>query len=85
MRRSSEQSVWISGLNKGGAADVEKSLYLTDRLDDNAVRLAALKLVLYFNESMIRAIESVCQHCCDIKYRDRILREKRVGVSYVKL
>ena len=47
MRRSSEQSVWMSGLNKGGAADVEKSLYLTDRLDDNAVRLAALKLVLY--------------------------------------
>ena len=24
----------MSGLNKGGAADVEKSLYLTDRLDD---------------------------------------------------
>src|SRR5215472_10959901 len=64
---------------------MEKSLYLTDRLDDHAVRLAALKLVLYFNESMIRAIESVCQHCCNIKYRDRILREKRGGVGYVKL
>jgi len=64
---------------------MEKSLYLTDRFDDHAVRLAALKLVLYLNKSMIRAIEPVCQHCCNIKYRDRILREKRGGIRYVKL
>ena len=32
---------------------MEKPLYLTDRLDDHVVRLAALKLVLYLNKSMI--------------------------------
>jgi hypothetical protein len=36
----------MPGLNEGGAADGEKSLHLTDRFDDHAVRLAAPQLVL---------------------------------------
>src|SRR5262249_44561879 len=39
----------------------------------------------HLNKGVIGAIESVCQHCCNMKDRDRILREKGERVRYVKL
>ena len=41
--------------------------------------------MLKLSERVIRAIEPLCQHCCNIKYRNRIFREKHSRVGYVKL
>src|SRR6516164_7963959 len=68
---------WISSVNKTGAADGEKSFYFTDCFGHHAVWLAGLKLALELNKGVIGGIESVCQHGCDIKDRDRILRERK--------
>src|SRR5262249_49443660 len=75
----------IPCINKAGTTDGETSFHLTNSLGDHAVWLAGLKLALQLNKDVISAIDSVRQHCCNIKDRDRIVCEKGGRVGCVKL
>src|SRR5262249_51376197 len=77
--------VWISGIDKTGGADSQKSFHFIHGLGNYVVWLAAVELGLQLNKSVIRSIEPVGQHGGDVEDRHRVLFEKSGRVSYVKL
>ena len=50
---------WVPGIEQACAADGEKSFHPGNRLDDDAVRLAGLKLALQLKKGVIGPVEPV--------------------------
>src|SRR5205823_13664587 len=60
-------------------------LDLLDRSPNYAARLAGLNLALQLKEPPIGAVETLRQHCCNVKERDRVYPQYGGGIGDVKL
>src|SRR5262245_7915228 len=80
-----ERVVRIAGIHKIGTGGAQHSFDLLDRSSNYAARLAGLNLALQLKEPPIGAIETLRQHRCNIKKRDRIYPEYGGRIGDVKL
>src|SRR5208337_5435638 len=75
--------IWVSGISKIGTGS-KQSFDPLDRFTEHTGWLARLKLALQVNECLIGAVETPCQHRCNVKEHDWVLHEQG-RVSDVKL